>query len=202
MGGLAGKLFGSDDDSAQDAQIAANKAAQRFIEQQAELARGDALSLFPQAIDASRAGFDQALQVMNAALPQQLAAFQGGNLAAQGTLLSGIDPFRQALLTGQADMSAMQPFRANVDMSQILNRNIEEMLGKRGTAANMMPTSGGTGSRLPGLLSQLGIDPNALFGGQAVGIDAAMGRGRDLVGLLSNLDTAQNLALDAVRRTG
>lgn len=61
-------IFGGSDDSAQRAQTDANRAAQRFIEEQSKLARKDAERLFPQAqanlLTGNRAAFDLLKQVL------------------------------------------------------------------------------------------------------------------------------------------
>ena len=68
--------------------------------------------LFPQAIESGRQGFQGALDVFGKTLPQQAQAFQGGNVSAQQTLLAGLQPFQQAILGGQIDLSGLQPFQS------------------------------------------------------------------------------------------
>lgn len=80
-------VFGGTDDSAQKAQSAANKASQKFIEEQSKLAREDAQRLFPQAEQKILAGGQAALDVYGQTLPQQTQLIQAGSSAARNAIL-------------------------------------------------------------------------------------------------------------------
>ena len=83
----------------------ANESAERqraesitFIDKSIKQARGDLFKLFPSAQKSMTTGFQGRLDVLNQAFPQQLQAFQGGNVAAQNQLIAGLQPQRAAVL--------------------------------------------------------------------------------------------------------
>ena len=83
----------------------ANESAERqraesiaFIDKSIKQARGDLFKLFPSAQKSMTTGFQGSLDVLNQAFPQQLQAFQGGNVAAQNQLIAGLQPQRAAVL--------------------------------------------------------------------------------------------------------
>lgn len=102
-------LFGGTDTSAQDAQVKANAAAQQFIAQQAQAARGDVLRLFPQAQQNLAQGTQAALDVLGQTVPQQFSTFQQGNVGAQQALLAGLPQIQNAILGQPVNLSGLQP---------------------------------------------------------------------------------------------
>ena len=117
MSDIIKTLFGGSDSSSQKAQVRANTETQQFIEQQALIARGDALALFPQAQASRAAGFESALDIFRQTIPSQIDVFQQGNVGAQQALIAGMPQFQNAILGLPTDMSAFQPQRLNVDTS-------------------------------------------------------------------------------------
>lgn len=121
---MSGVVSGIKDTFFGGAQKKEAKAQQKGFERQIETiregqeqARGDVMSLFPQARESLSGGFQSALDVFGQALPQQAQVFQGGNVAAQQTLIDAFPQIQNALLGNQVNMSAFQPYRANYDLS-------------------------------------------------------------------------------------
>lgn len=112
--GFFSDLFGGTDRSAQKGQIRANAKSGDFIEQQSQLARGDLLSLFGDAEQATRAGTQAGLDVLGQTIPQQFSAFQQGNLGAQNLISNGVSDARAALL-GLPIQRSFRPQAINVD---------------------------------------------------------------------------------------
>lgn len=108
-------LFGGADTSAQDLQRQQNLEAQRAIDVSTKQARADVLGLFPEASQARNLSFQAALDVLGQSIPQQLQAFQQGNVGAQRNILAGLPQFRSAILGGQFDPSAFQPTTLGFD---------------------------------------------------------------------------------------
>ena len=73
-----------------------------------ELARTDINRLFEQAAGQQQEGFSGALNFLGGAVPQQLAPFQAGNVAAQQQLSRGLPQIQAALLGNQLDLSGFQ----------------------------------------------------------------------------------------------
>jgi hypothetical protein len=110
-----GKLFGSTDDSSQRLQVDQNARSEEFIRQAAEQSRTDASALFPAAESNANLGFQAALDTIGQYAPQQVGAFQQGNIGAQQTLGQGSQQYENAILGNPVDRSFMQPQRINVD---------------------------------------------------------------------------------------
>lgn len=92
--------------------------SQEIVSQGVEAAKGEIRPLFARAGQAGQQGFQAGLDIFRQTLPQQAQAFQGGNVAAQQSLLAGLQPFQQAILGGQIDLSGLQPFQSQpVDFS-------------------------------------------------------------------------------------
>jgi len=117
MSNIADFFFGGSDASSQQAQIAANAAAQGNIEQRAGQARQDALNLIPIGDINRNIGFEAARNVLSQSQPQQLSAFQQGNVGAQGTIARGLPQIQQAILGGATDFSGFQPQTVQFDPS-------------------------------------------------------------------------------------
>ncbi|MCK5609380.1 hypothetical protein KAR91_46335 [Candidatus Pacearchaeota archaeon] len=71
-------------------------------------ARNDAIPLFQSAQQNALQGFQGALDIFGQTVPQQLQAFQGGNVGAQQALLAGLPQQQAAILGGQLDPNALQ----------------------------------------------------------------------------------------------
>ena len=99
------------------AQIDAAKEGQALITEAADKAKAEVIPIFRQARRDAQAGFEAGLGVVKEAVPAQIDAFQQGNVGAQETLLAGFQPFQQALLGLQPDLSGIQPLQINADTS-------------------------------------------------------------------------------------
>ncbi len=99
----------------QQAQQQENIAAQRFIEQQAAQARGDVLGIFPSAQQVRGAGFQGALDIIGQGIPEQLSAFQQGNIGAQGVTAQTLPQIQAAILG--LPVGGFSPVGINVDPS-------------------------------------------------------------------------------------
>ena len=117
MSSITDTLFGGTDKSAQRAQKKANEAATALIAENAKQARADAMSLFPASDTNRNLGFQAALDVMAQAAPQQLSAFQQGNIGAQAALLGGLPQVQNAIRGIPANLNAIQPQAIQYDTS-------------------------------------------------------------------------------------
>jgi hypothetical protein len=87
------------------------EASRKFIEKSIAQGRSDLLKLFPAAQESRRSGIQAGLDVFNQTIPQQVGAFEQGNLQAQRTV-AGALPNRMAALTGgfvNPNMQVSQP---------------------------------------------------------------------------------------------
>ena len=87
--GFFDSLLGDQGGGGEGAQEAQNQESKEFFAQQGAQARRDALPLFDRSQEQRALSSQQGLDVLGGALPAQLQAFQGGNLAAQQALLGG-----------------------------------------------------------------------------------------------------------------
>lgn len=110
-------LFGGTDASAQNEQIAANRRAQDFFENEARRTRGQSRSLFNRGQRARRRGFQRSLDVLGESVPQQVGAFQEGNVGAQDTLLAGLPQIQSAILGAPIDLSGLRSRQVQFDPS-------------------------------------------------------------------------------------
>jgi len=85
------------------------EASRKFIEKSIAQGRTDLLKLFPAAQESRRAGIQAGLDIFNQTIPQQVGAFEQGNLQAQRTV-AGALPNRIAALKGTPmNLNSMQP---------------------------------------------------------------------------------------------
>ena len=84
------------------------EASRKFIEKSIAQGRTDLLKLFPAAQESRRSGIQAGLDVFNQTIPQQVGAFEQGNLQAQRTV-AGALPSRIAALKGTPMNLNMQP---------------------------------------------------------------------------------------------
>lgn len=103
------KLFSGVDDSSQQAQIAQNQQVLALQAKLAAQARGDIMDIFPGVRQSAQEGFQGALDIYGQAIPQQASLFQGGNVAAQNTLLAGLPQQNAAILGQKIDLSGLAP---------------------------------------------------------------------------------------------
>lgn len=91
-----------------------DRAAKRSIEATqaaSRQARSDVLGFGKRGAKTANRGFQGALDVFGQAIPAQLDVFQQGNLGAQQALLAGLPQMRNAILGGNVDFGALQPFQ-------------------------------------------------------------------------------------------
>ena len=154
--GIFSSIFGGGTTGAsqqsQEAQLAANAATEKFIREQTGQARADVTALFPSAQRVGAEGFQGALNVIAGGIPQQLAAFQGGNVGAQQTLGQTLPQIQNAILGLPVNQGAFQPQQANPDLSFISNLSVPTVSPLNLTATQQQPT----GRSFSGVLSQVG----------------------------------------------
>ena len=114
---IVGAFTGSPQRDAAKQQAQSIEQGQDITRAAAEKARADVMSLFPQARQNALGGFQGALDIFSQTIPQQTQAFQGGNVAAQNTLLAGLPQFQNAIFGNQVDMSGFTPYESPVNMS-------------------------------------------------------------------------------------
>lgn len=73
-------------------------------------AKGDLNRLYRQAQESSTMGAQGAIDVLGQSVPQQIRSFQQGNIGAQQALLSGLPQIHNAILGGNINYGAFQPF--------------------------------------------------------------------------------------------
>jgi hypothetical protein len=179
--GITDTLFGDSGEAAAEAQSEENIAARKFIAEQTEKARGDILPLFGGAGQSLRGGAQQALGVLGGALPQQLSAFQQGNVGAQQSLLSGLPQFQSAILGTQApaaqtpvqlELSTGIPGAGNVAPSQLSPEAVEQikmnMRARSAMLGGIGNTFGGVPPQFsPETIAQIQANMRARAGGTA-----------------------------------
>ena len=104
-----------------EAQEAAADRARAATSTAAGVARLDAMDLSQAAGQAGTAGYQRALDVFGQSVIPQGQAFQQGNVAAQQAVLAGLPQIQNAILGGNVNYSAMQPFQlrqGNLDFLQ------------------------------------------------------------------------------------
>lgn len=82
-----------------------------------EESRGLLPDLFGQAQDSRRSGLQGALDVFGESIPLQAQTAQGGNVAAQETLLAGLPQIQNAILGRPTDLSGLQPTRLPFELN-------------------------------------------------------------------------------------
>ena len=80
-------------------------------------AKESLFQLFPAAQTSRELGFQRALDIQGAVIPQQLGAIQQGNVGAQEALLAGLPQIRNAILGRPVHMSQLQPQTIDIDTS-------------------------------------------------------------------------------------
>ncbi len=103
------------DNSAQMAQIQANREAQEYIRQATNVARSDTARLFPQALGAQRGGNQAALDLYGQSMPQQMQQLRRGNTNAQQVLLNQQGGIESALMGNIMPQQQMNPTRVPYD---------------------------------------------------------------------------------------
>lgn len=144
-------LFGGQDDSAQDAQIAFNMATAQRLQELGERARQDAFNLFPSAQNAITDSINKALGVVGQGGEAQIDALTQGNVNAQNAVLQGLAGSREALLGLPQNFSP--EFLSQAVRSISPNTDFFNVQG------NQLPTPEASGLRLDPTLINLPTPP-------------------------------------------
>ena len=126
MSSLGDVIFGSGGKSKQGATTADIDKSLNFIRETTGRAREDIFNLVPQAAENRLLGQEGALDIFRASIPEQLRAFQLGNLGAQQTQAGGLTPQIQAILGQELDLSRLQPRPVPVDLSFVRGASLPE----------------------------------------------------------------------------
>ena len=112
--GAAAGAYGAKRDrdaaKAQNAQqLQARQESQDYIERATKEARSDIFKLFPEAQQSRQAGISAGLDFLKQSTPQQIGAFQQGNVGAQELIAAGLPQIQNAILGNPVDMRQIQP---------------------------------------------------------------------------------------------
>jgi hypothetical protein len=125
-GNLRDKITGKSEKEAGKAKEKAARDAAELIRQQTEKAREDIFQLFPMSQQNLQQGYQGALDVFGQALPAQTQTFQGGNVAAQQALLSGLPQMQNAILGNPVDYSQFQPVQLQQPDLSFFNQTLPQ----------------------------------------------------------------------------
>jgi len=121
VGAVASNVAGNKASAATDR---ASSTASAETRRSTAAARNDLLELFPSAQAAGQQGFQGALDVFSQSVPAQQQAFQGGNVAAQNQILSGLPQIQNALFGNQVDLGQLQAFSSPQQDLSFLNQQL------------------------------------------------------------------------------
>ena len=188
MGSAIKSLFGGSDDSAQRAQSRANEATQQYIEQQAAQARQDVLGMFPLQQQTRQQGFQQAIDVMGQATPEQARLYEQGNLAAQQQGFRGQTDYANAILGLGTGMTQYQPQSLQPNFSWM-----NQSLGPRQVPGDIMggqvPPVSQPAQPTPAMM--LAGGPTSGYGARTAGSPGGLYSPGPYADMLSNLFAAQ-----------
>jgi hypothetical protein len=168
LSGIMDTIFGDEGRGGQQAQQKENAANREFIRQATDVAREDVNRLFPEAAQSRLQGFQGAQDIFASSVPQQLNAFQQGNLQAQTTAGLAPQQIQNALLGLPVDFGFLQPQEQFQPDFSFLNQPLQPSIaGTTGPAFNpaagqFNPTGGAT--PVPGL-------PPIAIGGESGGVN-------------------------------
>jgi len=111
------KMFGGADKSGAKMQKKFNNKLIDQIYEQAGLARNDITSLWPSSMNARASGTQGALDVLGGTIPQQLSAYQQGNVSAQQQLINGMGQYQNAIMGLPVNYGSFQPQQISYDPS-------------------------------------------------------------------------------------
>ena len=124
---ILGAITGSKASSkAAKASKAGSDAALRHQKEAASQARGDLLTMFPNAQRTGQEGFQGALDVFGQSLPAQTDSFMQGNVGAQNAILAGMPQMQNAILGGNVDYSQFQPFQMEQPDLSFFNQTLPQ----------------------------------------------------------------------------
>lgn len=168
-----------------EAQLTANAATQKFIEERTAEARADVQRLFPQAQQVATEGFQGALDVIGGGIPQQLAAFQQGNVGAQQVTAQTLPQIQNAILGLPVNQAAFAPQEITTDLSFLQNLTvptIQPQVPPPNPPVNGIPGGGFGGIPVGGFGGGFGGIPNLNFSG-IPGVDSSGIPGVDSSGI-------------------
>tara|TARA_R110002124_G_scaffold79833_5_gene211885 strand:+ start:850 stop:1539 length:690 start_codon:yes stop_codon:yes gene_type:complete len=127
----------------------ANETAQRqraesisFLDKAIKQGRGDLFKLFPSAQKTLQAGMQGSMDVFNQAFPQQLQAFQAGNIGAQKQIIAGMQPRMNALMG--------QPMNYNPQITEIQQPTLQGQLPQLNSMNDLGLKAGSVLGSVPG----------------------------------------------------
>lgn len=157
--GIFSSIFGGGTTSAskagQKATLEDNRRRQNFIRNILGQGIKRTTRLFNQAGQPRREGFQGALDVIGAGVPEQLGLFQAGNVAAQGVTAGGLDPFMAAILGQPLDFRAFQPQQLEADTSFLQGLDVPRFRAPPPEAATGSLDQIGGSAQEPGLPPEL-----------------------------------------------
>jgi len=119
-------FFGGAERKAAKAERVELRKGQDIIKQGKARARGDLTTIFPQAGESLRGGFQGALDVFGQALPQQAQAFQGGNIEAQQTLVNSLPQLQNAILGNPVNFGGFNASQQQLPNLGFANQQLPE----------------------------------------------------------------------------
>ena len=114
----ADRAAGAETESQQRALDATREAAER--------ARADAIPLFSSGQSNVLRGYEAANELAGQSIPEQIRAFQSGNMGAQNALLQGLPQMQNAILGGPINNNALQMQRVNAPPPSFFQRDLPE----------------------------------------------------------------------------
>ena len=135
------------------------EASRKFIQDTIKQGRSDLLKIFPVAQEARRSGIQAGLDMFNQVIPQQIGAFEQGNIQAQRTVAESL-PNRIAALKGT-------PMNLNMQPSQPMGMRGIQFPQRLPPAAQMPNMSQGQTDQIPEEVKQQLISQmlNGMIGG-------------------------------------
>ena len=141
--------------SAANAELEGQRMALEATQQAAEQARSDAIPLFSSGQNNVLQGYRAANELAGQSIPEQIRAFQSGNMGAQNALLQGLPQMQNAILGGPINNNALQAQRINAPNDSFFQRDLPQFQTIEDALAPPEPvppvTVGGSGGFTGGL---------------------------------------------------
>lgn len=117
-------FFGGAQKKAAKAQAQGIERGIEATERATSQARADIDRMFPNAQQSAEQGFQSAMDILAGSLPAQADVFQQGNVAAQNAILAGMPQAQSAILGGNVNFGAFQPFQAQMPNLDFMNQSL------------------------------------------------------------------------------
>ena len=132
---------------AANAELEGQRMALEATQQAADQARADAIPLFSSGQNNVLEGYRAANEIAGQSIPEQIRAFQSGNMGAQNALLQGLPQMQNAILGGPINNNALQAQRINTPNDSFFQRDLPEFQTIEDALAPPPPpvTTGGGG---------------------------------------------------------